>query len=250
MTQTLLIIDASLQGVAVAIANAGATGERVLWQALHLQTAGAVAALPGLVVRGLRAIGLEAPAAGRPWPLAGIVVGAGPGSFTGIKAGLAFAYGLRTATKTPLLGLGALEEAARILVSRPDVEDDLALFLPATRTHGYWTRATRGQGPAPAAMIEVGPAVERLVATLAPQTRLRIAGTWPLLASQIHDLNRQSAPLDYEALCQAAICGMAETAAQLWPAGFTDGLVQPRYLRLSTAEERLAGAVHPQTPPL
>jgi tRNA threonylcarbamoyladenosine biosynthesis protein TsaB len=51
--------------------------------------------------------------AGRPFAqIAKLVVTIGPGSFTGLRVGLAFAKGLRLATGAPLAGVGTLEALA------------------------------------------------------------------------------------------------------------------------------------------
>jgi tRNA threonylcarbamoyl adenosine modification protein YeaZ len=52
-----------------------------------------------------------------------LVVGRGPGSFTGLRTGLALAKGLALGAGRPLLGLGTLEVlAAQILDAEPDPE--------------------------------------------------------------------------------------------------------------------------------
>jgi len=62
--------------------------------------------LPGLVEALLGRHGLELPALG------GIVVGQGPGSFTGLRIGVAAAKGLAYALKLPLCGSSSLAAAA------------------------------------------------------------------------------------------------------------------------------------------
>ena len=52
-----------------------------------------------------------------------LVVGRGPGSFTGLRTGLALAKGLAMGSGRPVLGLGTLEVlAAQILAAEPDPE--------------------------------------------------------------------------------------------------------------------------------
>lgn len=60
-----------------------------------------------------------------------VIVDNGPGSFTGIKIGLAFAYGLAESRKTlPIVACSSLEAISKQWPNR-------WLFLPATRTQGY-----------------------------------------------------------------------------------------------------------------
>ena len=95
----------------------------------------------------------------RPADLGGLVVGTGPGGFTGLRVGLATAKGLAVALRVPLVGVPTAagpREAARRAGSR----DPLALLLPAgpndrvagvTEAAGTWEPARRlagGEAPA------------------------------------------------------------------------------------------------------
>lgn len=104
--------------------------------------------------------------------LAAIVVGVGPGPFTGLRSGIAMARTLAFAWNVPLWGLMSLDAlawdvvAARKNSAENDAETDLALlvedeFVVATdarRKEVYWARYTDGgellSGPT------VGPAAE------------------------------------------------------------------------------------------
>jgi tRNA threonylcarbamoyl adenosine modification protein YeaZ len=78
----------------------------------------------------LAASGIRRPV---PGTLAGIVVGTGPGGFTGLRVGLATAHGIARAAGAPLVGVPtglALAAAARASgAAQPDAE--VALLLPA-----------------------------------------------------------------------------------------------------------------------
>lgn len=78
--------------------------------------------------------------------LAGIVVGTGPGAFTGLRVGLATAKGLALGFGIPLVGISTGEALlAAAAVDGDAIQPDLALLLPA----GPWDRVLvrRGQPP-------------------------------------------------------------------------------------------------------
>jgi len=67
-----------------------------------------------------------------------LIVGHGPGSFTGIKICVAFAYGLVAGSQrifSSVKGVDMLVLIARYLAS--SMSEHQALFFPSTRTHGY-----------------------------------------------------------------------------------------------------------------
>jgi len=65
--------------------------------------------------------------------LSQIAVTVGPGSFTGLRVGLAFAKGLRLAWRAPLAGIGTLAALAESVVS----DGPVAALIDARRGHVY-----------------------------------------------------------------------------------------------------------------
>ncbi len=233
-----LLVDTTMQGVSMALLSLGeaATDAGILWRGAHLENAGSVLAIADLLAEGLAAVGAA------PADLAGIGVAAGPGSFTGIKVGLAFVHGLRRsfpdARPLPVLALCSLEAAAATLAARRAVPA-LGLLLPATRTHGYFA-AVSGGVCAPARLVAFlggeGPDHLRPLSSAAP---LCVFAAWPAAAAWSAAPLEELAP---SAVCAAAIYGMSVESQALWPHGFGTEAPAPRYLRLSTAEEKLASS--------
>lgn len=95
------------------------------------------------------------------WTLADVellVVGVGPGSFTGTRIGMATAKGLVLATGVPLVGVTSLEAIARAAAAELDSEDVVAA-LDAKRGKVFAARF----GTAPVAPFEASPAAAREV---------------------------------------------------------------------------------------
>jgi tRNA threonylcarbamoyladenosine biosynthesis protein TsaB len=227
-----LLVDTTMQGVSLALVALGdpkAKDQGILWRGEHLENAGSVQAISQLLARGLAAIG------GEPDDIAAITVSVGPGSFTGIKVGLAFVHGIRVAVDAPVLALSGLEEAAATL-ARQRAARDFALFLPATRTHGYVAEIAGGE-PRPARLVAfeggAGPDV-------VPGAQLASFGDWPLASAFFAGKTLEK--LAPSAVCGAGIYGMSLKSQALWPQGFGPAAPEPRYLRLSTAEEKLQKA--------
>lgn len=117
----ILAIDTCLTACSVAVVE----GERVLAAASEPMTRGHQERLAPLVAEMMTQAGAEFAALDR------IGVTVGPGSFTGLRVGLAFAKGLGLALERPCIGVGTLEA--------------LAAGLPATGLRAAAIDAGRGR---------------------------------------------------------------------------------------------------------
>ncbi len=114
-----------------------------------------------------------------------IGVTVGPGSFTGLRVGLAFAQGLGAALDRPVVGLSALDALA---ASAPDAAATAAL-IDARRGQVYARFSRDGVFTGPPEALDLEQAAARIAALGAEaQTGVQLVGTGaPLLAERFPD---------------------------------------------------------------
>lgn len=98
----------------------------------------------------------------------------GPGTFTGIRVGLATARGLGLATGRPVIGVTTLEViAAAAMAAEPDTVDVTLAVIDARRDEVYAQAFDRRMGPLwPAAILNLADVAERI-----SQRETLLAGT-------------------------------------------------------------------------
>lgn len=225
MSQPLLAFDTATLRTTVALASADGPPRVAPAEATRRHAAGLVPAIRDL----LREAGLGV------GDLAAVAVGLGPGSFTGLRVGLAAAKMFAYAAGIPLLGFDSLEAIAR---NAP--EDALRVRVAADAQRGEFYVADFARTEVGATLerigptriratddwlsslqpgdFAIGPALERPALTM-PES-IRRGGT-----SRNHPDGLQLLTLAEEALRQDR-CG------DLWR-------IEPIYLRRSAAEEKL-----------
>lgn len=207
--------------------------------------------LTPLVRRALERAGLA------PRALRWIAADLGPGSFTGVRVGLATAAGLRLASGAALLGASSLAALAH---SAPERGALLVPLVPAGRRDlyaGFFRSDTRGKVALVSAPC-VGP-VERTLAGAdelwrALGSRLRVRFLGPGAARERERLEAAwptSTALGWrhEGLSAADLAAAARSgrgAAGGLPDG--DGPLRPEYVRPAQAEERVRRAANARIP--
>lgn len=120
----LLAIETATQQLGVAVVD----GERLLASFDLLAEHPHAVELPGAVSRALQAAHVTLP------QLAAIAVDVGPGSFTGLRIGMAFAKALAFTHKTPMVGVPSLDVLAAQVPFSPD---PVCALLDARRRNLY-----------------------------------------------------------------------------------------------------------------
>ena len=127
-----LAIDTSTSRTSVAIIEDGA----LLWHGCHDGATSHGDALPSLVVEGLKTQPI----------VEQVVVGMGPGPFTGLRVGIAFARAFALARTIPIIGICSLDAIAALVREK----DDFIVATDARRKEIYWARYRSGvrvEGP-------------------------------------------------------------------------------------------------------
>jgi hypothetical protein len=230
----VLVLDSSLSGVSMALVTPSSI--EPLWSRINADHMGSAKTI-GLAFQDcLQELG------GDVSKIAGVSVSVGPGSFTGIKVGLSFVYGLSAAI--PNLSYFhdcAIEQAFIGLCkdSKKNFSQMKALFVRATRTHGYGFVPGRG-----AVLVD---ASDPRALDLGSIGDFLSMGDWPVLTEAAHQSGVKMTTIESQVVCSAAIYGMCERAANVFPLEFSNEKPRPNYMRLSTAEEKIGRAVTGET---
>lgn len=254
--QTVLVVNTTFKGIALAIfrhSTGKAVGQDQLLSARFVaESHKAALTLPRLVDELMADAHLD-------WPqLDGICVAHGPGSFTGIKIGIAFAQGLAAAGGLRLLGVDALgclsRYGGRLGVADGDTRAPQALWVMAQNrrkgyiyadgsdapTHCVWLIPPGPRQAAAPTELWVTPA-DAQVATDPRRTpwpsswqRPRLVTPWPELEAALPREVAAQLP-ETEPLALAVLSAMA-TAYSL---DSSQGAVEANYITPSTPEERI-----------
>jgi tRNA A37 threonylcarbamoyladenosine modification protein TsaB len=237
ISETLyLLVDTSIKGVSLALVARQGITQRTLWSGIADGQFASAGKISKLLTEGLEASKSSLDACKV------IAVSVGPGSFTGIKIGLAWCYGLFAPREQQLrwLPLSALDAAAIQLHTK---DKPACLFLASTRTHGYLACSKPGSQQGNSCLYQVGQEHSPwgAIPALMPQSRVTLCGEWPMLAEY---LTEQQIPWQQISIRQLMELGLAGMIAQLGahdPAELSSIPPRPRYLRQSTAEENYKG---------
>jgi tRNA threonylcarbamoyladenosine biosynthesis protein TsaB len=213
----LLAIDTSTVQLGLALYDGATVAAELTWTSRQRHTVELAPALAGLLSRTGISMG----------DLSALGVAIGPGSFTSLRVGLAFAKGLALARKIPIIGVPTLDVVA---ASQPVQAIPLAAVLQAGRTRvavgWYQASENRWQAQGPARTMTVDELAESIqhptlvIGELNAEERQRLARKRRnvILASPAQSVRRPAL--------------LAELAWERWQAGRVDELASlaPVYL--------------------
>jgi tRNA threonylcarbamoyladenosine biosynthesis protein TsaB len=162
----VLGLDTCLSACSVAVSD----GARVLAYESEVMARGHQERLAPMAERVMAQAGLAFPSLER------IAVTIGPGSFTGLRVGLAFAKGLASALALPLVGIGVLEALAA------EAEGLVFAVVDARRDQVYLQGFEDGRSLMAPDALELGTAAARLAEIAAGRPLTLVGSGAPLLA--------------------------------------------------------------------
>ena len=216
----LLALDTATPAVTVALHD----GERVLAEASRVDARRHGELLLPSVDRVLTEAGC------RPADLTGVVVGVGPGPYTGLRVGLATAQVLAFATGVPVHGVCSLDA----LAYATGLATPFVVATDARRREVYWARYTDARTRV------AGPAVDRPADIAAEVAGLPAAGPGARLYADTFTGVREDLP---ERLSAAALAALA---VERLAAG--EELLPPRPLYLRRPDARVPAGYKAVTP--
>ncbi len=224
-----LFLDTSLRGLQMALLTGASSHPEVVWQTTVSDNPGSSGRIGALFKAGLAQAGITT------GDLDVILVGSGPGSFTGIKIGLAFVYGLKRALEHPVAcyGFSALELISKQLsqVENSPVQVALAAtqsqgFLCSGRAHNFRTQVVvAGQSMAemaidaklPVDFLEGWPVFQQNLEKIGVSGRILPIARWRVLL--------------FDAM-------VAEYAAKIGAGGDGRQLPEPNFMRFAAPVEK------------
>lgn len=209
----------------------------------HGATGGHGGRLPGVLQELLVAAGLKLP------EVEGYAIGLGPGSFTGLRIGLATWKGLAYANRRPIAGASSLAALALAAAPGPDPTSLLVPLLDARKGEVYAgfyrAAATAPAAVAPEAALAPSDLAARVAALTAEGARPAVFGqgreAYPDALAAFPPL--PGAPQTPPALAVARLCAAALAGAEYDPAHLF--ALEPHYVRKSEAEVKFPHGLGP-----
>ena len=240
-----LIFDTSIIGVHISAFEKMDTETKLLWSGMSLENSRSSVAFPTLLSACLKCTHKTIA------DVETISVGSGPGSFTGIKVGIAFTQGLSLPQKVKIFPFSTSVEVLS-KINRVDGTD--LLLLPATKTNGFVFLKSRNKILAGEVSItDSGPVfiakstesikkyyqIDDLIEEIDfAKSKLLVLNSWKLMIAYLGD---QKLPFKTISNAEFLECGASEWMQRMNPQSDSVNLnsFEPFYLKKSAPEERV-----------
>ncbi len=172
-----------------------------------------------------------------------VVVDRGPGSFTGVKVGIAFAQALHfgTGDKLPCMGVSGLS-------ARAHGEQERLFVLPANRSQGFFALRQQGKESSFLGLMQLDQEIEFFTIERQPLERSQITPksiallqNWPEFEKMGGAFGLNASIDDSETILRHAIRHLAEESRRQIKSGgdIKNHPIEPLYISYSAPEEKL-----------
>jgi tRNA A37 threonylcarbamoyladenosine modification protein TsaB len=223
-----LIIDTTLCGASVALVSGEGQDEKI-WTGFQTERGDSDSAICRFIDEGLEQLGKKSS------EIDSIIVSHGPGSFTGIKVGLAWAYGFQAARKESLLvGLSSLAEGLFALQRKASKK--LVVLVPISRREAFLCWEGKNKEVVFSSITlhsdedlkQIGKASFYLI-SVDSKTKQWVE----TFSSEVHEMEMSE-------FTKLAMTAMVEKVRTLDFTKLRSRMVSPQYLKKTTVEEKLA----------
>ena len=224
-----LFIDTTIGGFVLGLADPDKLSKGPLWSKLYSERFGAAQYLASSLKEGLDELGAK------PTDISHIVVGRGPGSFTGVKIGLSFVTGLFTGK--PEISIAGVSSLGMIGDGLKSIgAQKVVVAAKATKAHGFCSITESDEnryGTEQSFAFEIADSAHECFNS----EEFYVVGSWDEFATAVKERSdKQVVSLDIAISLKAVLDGMISNFTKL---SFENYPPQPKYLKKSTAEERL-----------
>lgn len=234
----ILVIETALRGAALAFAEWDETSSvKIRAQAYFIEAHAATAAIHQLWKQIQEESG---------WTLEdldAVVVDRGPGSFTGVKVGIAFAQALRFGMEDKLPCIGVIGLVARALG-----EPGPLFVLPANRSQGFFAFRKDGAAEALLGLLQLEDGIRYFTVDREPLDSSMISASqrillqgWPEFEKACKETGSNLTTDDSETVLRHAIRHLIEESRRHFHSqgGIQNDSIEPLYISYSAPEEKL-----------
>lgn len=230
-----LVVDTSIKGVSIALLRQGVQDREVLYQDVEANSLGSAGYLTKSIKNAFQTRDYTLDDINR------IVIATGPGTFTGIKVGLAWVSGLFAPRQNSIkcMGTSSLEAAASRYSKQNNLNQGVVIFLAATKTHGFL--AVSGLKEKRSLLVSSNDESSHIQRhkQLLRASKVLVCGDWLAIEAALEEFSVNFVKLSVEQTMTLALEGMMDCLQEAKADDFETGVPQANYMRKSTAEEQL-----------
>ena len=223
-----LIVDTSVFGVGMALIDQNKS--QIVWKKTIAKKFASASHLSHLWAESQEDTGVDGKDIQR------ILISSGPGSFTGIKVGLSWAYGFSAAQPEMLWSAVSSFALSAFSIAKVFKSQSLVLMMPITKTHGFLSKFTQDGEESKNHLISTDEIDEskRLVSG----ANIFMVGEWAGLEQKLAQMGLTYKSISFAEVLEFGMEGMIDEVLQK-KVSWSPSLPKPNYMRKSSAEENL-----------